>query len=55
MNEKTENPDIQEQPRQWVSLTARELDECYFAARTPDLDIWAFAEEIEYRLREKNT
>jgi len=41
--------------KQWVGLTDRDIDECYFAARRPDFDIWAFAEEIEERLKEKNT
>ena len=41
-------------PKQWVGLTDRDIDECYFAARRPDFDIWAFAEEIEERLKEKN-
>lgn len=41
--------------REWVGLTDRDIDECYFAARQPDFDVWAFAEEIEERLKEKNT
>jgi len=41
--------------REWVGLTDRDIDECYFAARKPEFDLWAFAEEIEERLKEKNT
>ena len=43
------------QNKQWTSLTDQELDECYFAARQPDFDVWSFAAEIEERLKEKNT
>lgn len=42
-------------PREWVGLTDRDIDECYFAARQPDFDVWAFAEEIEAVLKEKNS
>jgi len=40
--------------RQWVGLTGKDIDDCYFAARTPDFDLWAFAAEIDDLLREKN-
>lgn len=42
-------------PREWAGLTDRDIDECYFAARQPDFDVWAFAEEIEAVLKEKNS
>ena len=44
-----------QRPREWVGLTDRDIDECYFAARQPDFDVWAFAEEIEAVLKEKNS
>ena len=43
------------QPKQWVGLTDKDIDECYFAARQPDFDVWAFAQEIEEVLKLKNT
>ena len=41
--------------KEWHGLTDKDIDECYFAARVPDFDVWAFAEEIENCLKEKNT
>jgi hypothetical protein len=49
-----DRPEFQ-RPREWVGLTDRDIDECYFAARQPDFDVWAFAEEIEAVLKEKNS
>lgn len=43
-----------ETEKQWVGLTGKDIDDCYFAARTPDFDLWAFAAEIDDLLREKN-
>jgi hypothetical protein len=43
-----------ETEKQWVGLTDKDIDDCYFAARTPDFDLWAFAAEIDDLLREKN-
>ena len=40
--------------KQWVGLTGKDIDDCYFAARTPDFDLWDFASEIDDLLREKN-
>ena len=40
---------------QWVGLTDKDIDECYFAARQPDFDVWEFAAEIEEVLKKKNT
>jgi hypothetical protein len=40
--------------REWVELTSRDIDECYFAARTPDFDLWDFVDEIQECLKEKN-
>lgn len=54
----TSNCDIPlytEPPKQWVGLTDKEIDECYFAARQPDFDVWEFAAEIEEVLKKKNT
>lgn len=42
------------QPPEWVGLTNKDIDDCYFAARQPDFDIWAFAAEIEEVLKQKN-
>jgi hypothetical protein len=39
----------------WVGLTDKDIDDCYFAARQPDFDIWAFAQEVEEVLKQKNT
>jgi len=33
-------PIYTEPPKQWVGLTDKEIDECYFAARQPDFDVW---------------
>jgi hypothetical protein len=41
--------------REWVGLTDKDIDDCYFAARQPDFDIWAFAQEVEEVLKQKNT
>ena len=41
--------------KQWVGLTDKDIDDCYFAARQPDFDIWAFAQEVEEVLKQKNT
>ena len=43
------------QPKQWVGLTDKDIDDCYFAARQPDFDVWSFAQEIEEVLKLKNT
>lgn len=44
-----------EHDKQWVGLTDKDIDECYFAARQPDFDVWEFAAEIEEVLKKKNT
>jgi len=41
--------------KEWIGLTDKEINACYFSARTPFFDVWIFATELEKALKEKNT